>query len=134
MFKPALIAALMGLVALPASAETLTVQFSKLTPKGTLMVALYKGEEAYKGGKPVAAQQVAVSADTATATFDVEPGQYGLKIFHDVNGNGKMDTNPFGMPVEPFAFSNNAKGRMGPAAWADAAFEVKGDTTQDIAF
>ncbi|ADU12572.1 DUF2141 domain-containing protein [Asticcacaulis excentricus] len=134
MFKPALIAALVGLVAQPVNAETLTVHFSKLTPKGTLMVALYKGEEAYKGGKPAAAQQVTVSADTATATFDVEPGQYGLKMFHDVNGNGKMDTNPFGMPVEPFAFSNNAKGRMGPATWADAVFEVKGDTTQDIAF
>lgn len=134
MFKSALIAALMGIVAVPASAETLTVHFSKLTPKGTLMVALYKGEEAYTSGKPVAGQQVAVSADTASATFEVEPGQYGLKIFHDVNGNGQMDKNPFGMPVEPFAFSNNAKGRMGPAAWADAAFEVKGNTTQDIAF
>lgn len=134
MFKPALLAALIGLSALPATAETLTVNVSNLTPKGALMVALYKGEDGYTGGKPIGSQQVPVSGDTATATFEVEPGQYGLKIFHDVNGNGKMDTNPFGMPVEPFAFSNNAKGRMGPAVWTDAAFDVSGDTTQNIAF
>ena len=32
--------------------------------------------------------------------------------------------NPFGMPTEAFAFSNNAPASMGPATWADAAFEV----------
>ncbi|MFT3998572.1 MAG: DUF2141 domain-containing protein [Asticcacaulis sp.] len=134
MFKPALLAALIGFAALPAAADTLTVKFTGLAPKGALMVALYKGADGYNGGQPVKSLRIDITADTATATFDVEPGQYGLKLFHDVNGNGRMDTNPFGMPTEPFGFSNNAKGRMGPAKWEDAAFEVKGDTTQDIAF
>ena len=56
-----------------------------------------------------------------------------MKAFHDVNGNGRMDSNPFGMQTEPYAFSNDAKGQRGPAAWADAAFTVTaGDNAQSI--
>ena len=33
-----------------------------------------------------------------------------------------------GIPSEPFAFSNNARGSFGPASWEDSAFEVSGDT------
>lgn len=47
-----------------------------------------------------------------------------MKAFHDLNGNGKMDMNPFGMPTEPFALSRDAGGKHGPAVWADAVFDV----------
>jgi uncharacterized protein (DUF2141 family) len=49
-----------------------------------------------------------------------------------VDGDGRMGTNPFGMPTEPYAASNNARGEMGPPAWSDAAFEVSGETIQTI--
>ena len=55
-----------------------------------------------------------------------------MKAFHDVNGDGEMNTNPFGMPIEPYAFSNNAVGNMGPARWSAAHFAVSGETTQTI--
>jgi len=29
------------------------------------------------------------------------------------------------MPLEPYAFSNNARGLFGPASWRSASFEVK---------
>ena len=44
-----------------------------------------------------------------------------------------MNTNPFAQPIEPFAFSNNACGHMGPAAWNHARFTVAGETSQTIA-
>ena len=73
--------------------------------------------------------------DVITTTFTgLVPGRYAIKAFHDVNGDGKMGSNPFGMPTEPFAFSNNAHGVMGPAKWDAAAFEVKaGDNSHTIA-
>ncbi|WP_371514874.1 DUF2141 domain-containing protein [Brevundimonas denitrificans] len=55
-----------------------------------------------------------------------------MRAFHDVNGDGEMNTNPFGMPTEPFGFSNNAVGNMGPASWARAHFAVSGETRQTI--
>ena len=67
------------------------------------------------------------------ATFENLPaGDYAVKAFHDVDGDGEMDTNPFGMPTEPYAFSNNAVGNMGPARWDRARFAVSGETTQTI--
>ncbi|MEZ5937860.1 MAG: DUF2141 domain-containing protein [Hyphomonadaceae bacterium] len=116
--------AALGQAADPGGAQ-LSVEITDIEkPQGELMIALFD-EAGYASDKAVAATQVAASGETATATFrGLAPGRYGIKLFHDVNGNGKMDTNPFGMPTEPFAFSNNAPARFGPASWADAAFEV----------
>ncbi len=136
MFKASLIA--IALLAAPAAAiaQPVTVTFSHLTPtQGTLMVGVYISEADYGAGKASGGTMVPVTGDTAQVTIDVPEGDCALKVFHDVNGNGKLDTNPFGMPIEPFAFSNNAKGHMGPATWADAHFAVTATgATQAIAF
>ena len=119
-----------------AQAADLTVTFQNLKAKtGAVMLSLVASEDAYADKAPATGQAMAqVSGDTAVAGFKgLAPGRYAIKAFHDVNGDGKMATNPFGMPTEPFAFSNNAHGNMGPARWADAAFEVKaGANTQTI--
>lgn len=117
-------------------AGDLTVTFQNLKAKtGSIMLSLTASEAAYADKAPPTAQaMVPVSGETASTTFKgVAPGRYAIKAFHDVNGDGKMGANPFGMPTEPFAFSNNAHGNMGPAKWADASFEVKaGANTQTI--
>jgi uncharacterized protein (DUF2141 family) len=114
----------------------LTVTFQNLkTQTGAVMISLAASEEAYADKAPPAGQAMApVSGGAASTTFKgLAPGRYAIKAFHDVNGDGTMGTNPFGMPTEPFAFSNNAHGNMGPAKWADASFEVKaGANTQTI--
>ena len=51
-----------------------------------------------------------------------------VEAIRDVVGRGTA----FGMPTEPFAFSNNAVGNMGPAKWDRARFEVSGATAQAI--
>lgn len=116
----------------PAKAQlTLTVTGIK-DHKGALMIAVYD-QAGYDGDKQVAAGMVPVVADTATTTFDLPAGEYGIKLFHDVDGDGKMGTNPFGMPIEPFAFSNNAPAQFGPAKWDAARFEVSASgATQTI--
>jgi uncharacterized protein (DUF2141 family) len=70
--------------------------------------------------------------ETGTETGAVMVALYADEAAHDVNANGKMDVNPFGMPTEPFAFSNNAVGNMGPAKWERARFDVSGVTAQTI--
>jgi uncharacterized protein (DUF2141 family) len=107
---------------------SLSVSFTGIEEKeGAVMAVLFNSEDAYNGkGAPV--RQMMIKADTAEVSTLLEglaPGRYAIKSFHDIDGDTKMGTNPFGMPTEPFAFSNNAVGNMGPAKWADAAFEVK---------
>ena len=36
-------------------------------------------------------------------------GDYVVALFHDVNGNGKLDQNALGVPTEPYAFSKSPK-------------------------
>ena len=134
MIRTLAVAALRAFAA-PAFAQTenrLTLTFETGAETGAVLVALYDTEAAYEGGAPTRAARVDVAAGQREAVFDLPAGAYGMKAFHDVNGNGKMDTNPFGMPSEPFAFSNNAVGNMGPARWDRAHFEVSGVTAQTI--
>ena len=138
MIRTALIAAALTLAAGPALAQQapishLKVAFETGAPTGSIMVALFDSEAAYGGGAPVASALVEVAAGKTEADFPgLSAGRYAFKAFHDVNGNGRMDTNPFGMPVEPFAFSNNAVGNMGPASWERASFDLVGDAAQTV--
>ncbi len=125
------------LVAAPAFAEagktTITLDFDTAASTGQVMVALYNSEATYSGGAPVASAIVDVAGGHHSAVFtDLPAGDYAAKTFHDVDGNGKMNTNPFGMPTEPFAFSNNAHGNMGPAQWNVAHFNASGAVEQTI--
>lgn len=116
-----------------APSSVLTVKVETAASTGKVMLALYDSEAAYEGGAPVRGMALDIAAgQTQTVIEGLKTGSYGIKAFHDVNGNGQMDTNPFGMPVEPYAFSNNAVGNMGPAKWDRAHFEVSGQTVQTL--
>lgn len=123
-----------GFAAAPALAADVTITFDTTAPTGKVMAVLFNSEAAYGGeGAPVGQAMVDVAAGQREVTFrNLPDGDYALKAFHDVNGNGRMDTNPFGLPVEPYAFSNNAVGNMGPASWDRARFVVSGATAQTI--
>lgn len=125
------------LLAAPAAAQTaghtVSLTFETGADTGAVMVALFDSEATYAGGRPVGQARLDVAAGERTATFAGLPaGEYAAKVFHDVDGDGGMDTNPFGMPTEPYAFSNNAVGNMGPASWERAHFTVSGATAQTI--
>jgi uncharacterized protein (DUF2141 family) len=138
MIRLASAAAALLLTAAPALAQSddnrIVLTFETGARSGTVMVALFNSTAAFNGGsgQPVASAAIPASG-RVVATFENLPaGDYAMKAFHDVNGDGQMNTNPFGMPTEPFAFSNNAVGNMGPARWDRARFTVSGETAQTI--
>jgi uncharacterized protein (DUF2141 family) len=139
MIRLATAAAALLLSAAPAFAQSaeskIVLTFETGARTGAVMVALYDSAAAYDGnnGRPVAATAVPASGASVVATFENLPaGDYAVKAYHDVNGDGEMNTNPFGIPTEPYAFSNNAVGNMGPARWAAARFAVSGTTAQTL--
>lgn len=117
-----------------SSGDVVTLTFEVGAETGRIMVALFDGEAAYAGGgEPLASTVVDVAAGQRVARFEgLKSGDYAARMFHDVDGDGQMGTNPFGMPSEPYAFSNNARGNMGPAGWDRAHFVVSGPTAQTI--
>ena len=135
-FTLAPVAALMvaAVVAAPAFAADLTVAFPTAAPQGKIMVAVFDTAETYGGhGQPAKVAMLDAAGGETRVTFDGLPdGDYAVRAFHDLNGDGKMNTNPFGMPTEPYAFSNNAVGNMGPAGWDRAKFAAAGAVVQTI--
>ena len=55
----------------------------------------------------------------------VPAGTYAVAVFHDANGNGKLDT-MMGMPKEGFAFSRNPAMKMRAPRFNEASFESNG--------
>jgi uncharacterized protein (DUF2141 family) len=113
----------------------LTLSFPALaTHQGQVMIVIYDSPGAWKDGKPVHAT-MASAADAAPSAkiTGLPPGTYAAKVFQDVDGDGKMGLNPFGLPTEPYGFSNGAQPNMGPPSFEAAAFEVQaGANAQSI--
>lgn len=109
-----------------ASGAELTVTVERLKVSGgALKVSLFDTEASWKSnGEMVASESVQVDEDTEVVVFDkLASGTYAIRLMHDENSNGKLDTNLFGIPKEGWGFSNNPR-TMGPAKWDQASFEL----------
>ena len=118
-------AATLSGVASTVSAAELSVNVKDINRmQGHLMVALYKGKEAYDSGKAEKSQRIKVSKKSHLVTFkDIPDGEYAIKLYHDDNDNNKMDSNMFGIPKEGYGFSNNG-GSFGAPDYVDAKITV----------
>jgi uncharacterized protein (DUF2141 family) len=92
--------------------------------EGKVKIGLFDSKESYSnGGEPFRGCSVAILDKKAECTFKNIPyGTYAIKVYQDKNVNGELDTNSIGIPKEPYGFSNNTRGRFGPAKWDDAQF------------
>ena len=101
---------------------------------GKLLLALCPSAQAYKTEKGCSTKSVDADARTVSCTFEgINPGTYAIKVFHDVNSNGELDTSWIGWPQEPYGFSNDAPVNTGPPPFKLAAIEVKeGKQTEHI--
>ena len=52
-----------------------------------------------------------------------------IAVFQDLNGDGKLTKSRFGLPVEPYGFSNNARSLLGPPSFSQAAFDISHQTS-----
>lgn len=73
------------------------------------------------------AKRVQISAAQAGSIVfrGIRPGRYAVALLHDENGNGKADRAMAMIPREGFGFSRDAKVKMGPPRFDEAAFAVK---------
>ncbi|MFN0035898.1 MAG: DUF2141 domain-containing protein [Saprospiraceae bacterium] len=114
---------------MPHLETELNIEFSNIRhAKGSLYVAVYDRADAFLKVEKVRAQKIVPVIQTGSLKIslgNLPPGWYAVSSFHDVNGNGKLDTNLLGIPNEPYAFSNNARPRFRAPKWAEAVFELK---------
>lgn len=103
---------------------------------GRATVVLYDSAKPFpkQAEKAVKILRTNIKDKKAQIAFEKIPyGEYAFVVLHDENTNGKMDYSAFGVPKEGYAFSNNARGTLGPPDYTDAAFKLdKPKITQAI--
>ncbi|HEX4583331.1 MAG TPA: DUF2141 domain-containing protein [Burkholderiaceae bacterium] len=119
-------ALLLTLASFGAAAGELSVEVRQVKPNGgAVIVALYDKAEAFpKFDRTLAVKTAeARTASVQVAFGDLGPGRYAVAAYQDQNGNGRLDKNFFGVPTEPYGFSNDARGSMGPPSFDAAAVD-----------
>ncbi len=114
----------------------LLVKVSNLSEvEGNLMVAVFTNEKEFPDADYALQQLVyRVSGNTTTIKIKnlVVGTKYALAVYHDKNGNQKLDKNFLGIPTERYGFSKNARGMFGPPPFKDAAFVYSDDGLLEI--
>ncbi len=74
--------------------------------RGQVIVKLFRKGDAVPQGKGFREARLHLRGGAAVAMLESLPyGDYALFAFHDENGNGTVDHNFLGFPIEPLAFS-----------------------------
>jgi uncharacterized protein (DUF2141 family) len=77
------------------------------------------------------ARHLTLPAGTPLHFDELPVGNYALAIFHDENGNGKLDTR-LGIPMEGVGFSRNPHLTFGPPGFLAASFAVTGEVSETV--
>ncbi|MCC6914487.1 MAG: DUF2141 domain-containing protein [Rhodospirillaceae bacterium] len=99
---------------------------------GTITVDVHDDDPAKflkSGGKLARIRVPAVQGETQFCITVPKAGIYALAVYHDRNGNTKLDKTWIGLPSEPFGLSNNPPRRLAMPKHKDSAFEVNGPRT-----
>jgi uncharacterized protein (DUF2141 family) len=104
---------------------TVEVVLSKPDAGGYLMLAVCPSADSFANDKGCRTMRVPVKGAVERVVFaDLPHGPHAVKVFHDVNANGTLDTNWMGIPREPYGFGNDAMGTMGPPTFQQASVRV----------
>ena len=137
-FKCLLLA--LGAYAVPASGgapgAAVSVDISGLrSSKGAVHVCLTRTATYFPdcGRDPAAIKRTVRAAEARSLNLSAIPtGTYALSVFHDENGNQRLDTF-LKIPKEGFGFSRNPHIRMGPPRFEETRFSiVRGIVVQSV--
>ncbi len=117
-----------GLSAYSQGSAALTVHVVLNEPDagGTLRVALCPDKAAFDSEEGCTVLALEAVGHVITGTFtDLRSGPCAIKVFHDINRDGKLNTSWIGWPQEPYGFSNDAPVNMGPPPFKLAMITLK---------
>lgn len=110
----------------PVLAAELTLKIVNIdSDQGNMRVAVYADEAAFdKRSAYRAVSQPAVKGEMKLVLSEIPPGNYGVMLFQDVNGNEVLETNLFGIPQEPWSASLGGSSVFGAPGWSDVIFTL----------
>lgn len=100
-----------------ANATEVSLEISDIrTPNAQFYLAIYDAQTVDQWDLPSTLQLIHPLNEHSVQTlnFTLPEGNYALRAFVDLNGNGQLDFNQKSRPIEPFAFSIG-DGRRAPS-------------------
>lgn len=93
---------------------------------GVVRIAFYDSEDTYLDEEKIsfAHEEVVTKTGDMIVKMEIPEGEYSIAVYHDVNGNKSLDKNMFGIPKEPYGFSNNVMGNFGPPSFEQAMVSI----------
>lgn len=107
---------------------------------GRVRVALYRGKDDFNQPDKAWTKQSLELPKKEPLIWNINLDQEALRdgqalwavsAHHDKNANDKLDKNAFGIPTEPYGFSNNPKRGFGPPSFDEVSFKINDDEPND---
>jgi uncharacterized protein (DUF2141 family) len=120
-------------VSAPAATPSLetpcpTLAVTGLKPgDGVLMIAVYASADTFFKKPAWTTAQKVSGATMQIPVCNLNEDEIAVTAFQDMNGNQKLDSNPIGIPTEPYAASGKPPMFSAPT-WNDAKVPFKGAT------
>ena len=96
--------------------------------KGKLQVCLTDKKEDFLKQCEYSAVVLVTNTTVSLEIANIKKGIYSISLFHDENNNGVLDTKGFfGIPSEPYGFSNNPSTTFGPPSFEKCTFLINKD-------
>jgi len=96
---------------------------------GRLVIGLFDNASDFKEkAHPFRASKLEISDSTVTHTFsNITVGNYAIAVFHDTNGDGKVNTKSMKIPTEGVGVSGKMP-KLRVPKFEETAFKLKNDT------
>ncbi len=100
--------------------------------QGQVCVSIFANSQGFPHQRKnvVQRQCTKITSIPIAITFtDLKAGSYAVAVIHDVNGDGTLNRNDLGMPIEGYGFSRNPATRTKAPEFNDSAVLVAGPNT-----
>jgi uncharacterized protein (DUF2141 family) len=100
--------------------------------EGQACVSLFASSQGFPNNRKNVIQRQCHKIPSVPLTVNftnLKAGNYAVAIIHDTNGDGTLNRNDLGMPIEGYGFSRNPTIRTAAPKFNDAAVLVVGSNT-----
>ena len=105
--------------------------------QGSIRFAVFNNAQDFKDGKEGMLElrfsiEEAKQNDFVYLLQDLPAGTYAIAAYHDLNDNGELDTGLFGIPNEPYGFSNDPKAKWRAPKYKEINFDLAADKPMEL--